>query len=699
VFLACLMDHPDHLGEPPSPPESRAPADLPAELLSRWQGSADLAASFLGVRAVLITRARGNAVQVLVASHPPGCPHKPGDVINMDGRHFCEDVFHSGRELVIRDARREPRWASGACVRQGTISYHGVPLFSPDGGIFGSLCSLDDKENQGGEAALDMIRRLGERIQTDLRLWRDLERSRREAAVIRRDRDLTSAILDTADALVVVLDTQGRIVRFNRACERATLYRSNEVIGRYLWDVFLLPEELDSVKAVFASLRSGNFPNKHENYWLTRNGGRRLIAWSNTALVDAEGAVEYVIATGIDITEERKALQEREKHQERLHQLQRMEAISRLSAGVAHDFNNLLTIILSCSDRLQKTPNMDASVRKGLLGSIDQAARQASSVTRSLLSLSRGAETQKRHVVLSELIGESKALLRSSLPKSVELRINTDNSPSLVVAADRTQLQQVLINLAINAGDAMPDGGVLTISLSSAVATGGDSNETGQTEAVITVRDTGTAMTPEVKARAFEPFFTTKGHGRGTGLGLAIVDSIVKTHGGRIRLDSHPGQGTTFEIVLPCILAGPGGADEDTASPSPGRHECLLLLESCPQLRGIMRRTLRQAGYRVIPVPSRAEAEARLSQGWPAVRLLVVDSTQAADVGLAWIADLRAAGLSLPVVLIDGGEAADSQREDDPATTFLSKPFYPDDLVKVVRRILKGHEVKQEVIP
>jgi PAS domain S-box-containing protein len=670
---------------------------LPVELLGRWQGYVELVARLLDASSVLITRLRKTELEVLVASQLHAGAHERGTRIQLETGHFCEEVFRGGTEVFIADARKEARWANNPCFRQGLISYRGIRLLSPEGEPFGALCALDDKPDQRGEVGKEIMRRLGEQIEMDLRLWGDLERSQHEVRAIRRDRDLVSAVLDTADALVVLLDTEGRIRRFNRACERATKYRSDEVLGRPLWDVLLLPEEVESVKGVFANLRSGFSPNRHENYWLARDGERRLIAWSNTILVDAKGEVEFVVGTGIDVTEERKAQQERERAKEHLYQAERMEAVSRLAAGVAHDFNNLLMVILSCSGRLQQSPEMDRTVRKSLLGSIDQAARQASGVIRSLLTLGQDVPMERRRVVLAELIGESRELLRSSLPANISLVVDVSAAPSVVVSADRTQLQQVLINLAINAGDAMSDGGVLTITLRRE-GSGGGGSPAGEGGAVIAMHDTGTGMPPEVRARMFEPFFTTKASGRGTGLGLAIVESIVKAHEGQIRVDSRPGRGTTFEIILPCVTDDRAGEEHDRP-PSPGRNEYVLLLESSARIRGVIGQTLQQAGYRVIPVADPAGAEARLSQDRAVIRAVVVDSDHNASLEPGWIAKLRTAGCNLPVVVIDGSETADGPRRNDPTITFLDKPFYLADLVKTINRILKKHQVEEEVSP
>lgn len=671
---------------------------LPAELLGRWQGFADLVARLLNVRAVLVTRLQGTQLDVLVASRFPGSPHKPGDSVRLEAGHFCEAVFQTRREVIIDDARDQERWAGNPCFRQGLIAYHGIPILAPDGTLFGALCTLDNRAGRNSEVARDTVRRLSEQIEADLRICEELDRSHREADVVRGDRDLVSAILDTADALVVVLDDKGRIVRFNRACERATKYRSDEVIGKRLWDLLLLPEEIDPVKKVFAGLRNGAFPNQHENCWLTRDGERRLIVWSNTALVNSIGEVTYVIGTGLDVTEERKAQQEKERLQEYVYQLQRIEAVSRLAVGVAHDFNNMLTVILSCSDRLQKTPNLDAATRKNLFSSIDETARQASKVTGSLLALSRGVPTERHPVSLATLIEESRGLLRSFLPAKVELRLDLASASLLTVSADRAHLQQVLINLAINAGDAMPDGGVLSIALSPAGAEDCGDVGGGAAAAIITVRDTGAGMPPEVQAKIFDPFFTTKPRGCGTGLGLAIVDSIVKAHGGRIRVNSQAGRGTTFEIVFPCVSADSGGPDDAGEGTFCGGGESVLLVEGGARLRGVITQALRRAGYRLISVSDCAAAQARLSKNRGGIRAVVLDLDHVTRQELDWIRSLRAAGVEVPVVVIAGVDAMDDESRDVGAVTFLTKPFHPADLAKTIHRMLRRHPVREEVL-
>ncbi|HVP13502.1 MAG TPA: ATP-binding protein [Phycisphaerae bacterium] len=670
------------------------------EAISRWQAIVDLIAQAVGARAVLIITFHARQAEVLVSSQSAGSLYRPGDRADFGSSLYADSSLVAGRELLVVDARSDPRWARCSDFSAGVLSCLGVPLSRADGAVFGALCVLNDKEDQSPDFAWAVVRQCRAQIELELKLRDDLAGRENELDSLRKDRDLVSAILDTADALVVVLGLDGQILRFNRTCERATKYSAAEVRGKYLWDLLLLPEETDAVKAVFRQLRVGQFPNQHENYWLTRDGDRRLIAWSNTALLGSDGRVECIIGTGIDITDRRRAEQEREKLKEHVYKMQKMEAIGQLASGVAHDFKNLLTIVLGCTEQLLKTPEPDEVARRTLLNSIDHAARQASGVTRSLLTISRDLSIEKHPVLLSTVIEEGTALLRHTLPSTIELKVDTAGDAALWVDADPAQLQQVILNLVINSRDAMPDGGVLSISVSPAETASQGRQTRTPAFARISVRDTGVGMPPEVRSRIFEPFFTTKPRGYGTGLGLIMVESIVKAHGGSISVESQAGQGTTVQILLPCL---PTRAALGRAAPpqydSPAGRELVLLLADATALRGIMVLGLRSQGFEVIHAADERSAWETCHYYHDAIRAIVVDADACQAGGVEWLREMKQPDGSAPAVVIVGSNLEDVGELDIPNIAFLSKPFQPADLGKAVEQLTRGHSAHSEVTP
>lgn len=344
-------------------------------------------------------------------------------------------------------------------------------------------------------------------------------------------RDLLESILDTVGALVVALDREGRVVLFNRACEVATGFTEAEVRGEPLWQRLLVPEEVEPVKKVFAELSAGTYPNRFENYWVTREGRRRRIAWSNTAITDVDGQVALVIGTGIDVTGEREA-------QDRARAAEHLASIATLGASIVHEIKNPLnaaTLQLQLMDRRLSTaaPDVPGARRAGEL-----VAQELARVTRLLeefLLFARPKPLERTPVDLQRLVGDVVEYCRpQALAAGVSLRV--DPQAPLVAPVDEAKLRQVLLNLVLNAVQASPKGASVSVSARKVGAA-----------AELRVEDhgPGLAAPPE---KLFEPFFTTKAGG--TGLGLAVARHIVLDHGGELTAQSEPGR-TVFSVRLP----------------------------------------------------------------------------------------------------------------------------------------------------
>jgi len=348
---------------------------------------------------------------------------------------------------------------------------------------------------------------------------------------LQKERDFIDAVLETAGALVVVLDREGRILRFNRACQATTGYSSEEVMGQHVWDLFIIPGEVDEVKAVFERLRGGEPRTDYENYWKGKDGFLRRISWSNTVLLDSSGKVDYVVASGLDITDF--------KHiQEQLRKTERIAELGTLASGMAHEIGTPMNVILGRAEYLlQRTT--DEGMKKGLATIVTQIER-ITKVMNQLLAFARRKTPERRAVDLGEIVEDSLEIFRERIAHSritVEKAIEAD-VPS--VQADRDQLIQVLINLVVNSLHAMPDGGTLRLSLD---------REKGHVR--LGVSDTGHGMPEETRSKVFEPFFTTKDFGKGTGLGLTVVKGIIEEHGGTITVESVVDKGSTFWVRLP----------------------------------------------------------------------------------------------------------------------------------------------------
>jgi PAS domain S-box-containing protein len=436
-----------------------------------------------------------------------------------------------------------------------------------------------------------------------------VERAERAAQQAARERDqalsLLDVVLESCPVAFALVDGASRIDRVNRAMATFTGMPLEEHLGRTLRE--LMPDQGAAMEAIFARVRATGIPETNvemsgcaptspdnECHWLASVFPIRRVG-------SASEAVGLVI---VDTTE-RRALQGQ------LLQAQKMEAVGRLAGGIAHDFNNMLTAVMSYSDLLLQ----DLAVgdpRREDVAEIASAARRAAGLTRQLLAFSRQQVLQPWPLDLNTTVIEIEKMLGRLIGADVEVVTHLD--PHLgIVKADPGQIEQVLMNLAVNARDAMPEGGRLTIETANVAfgepyARSHPGNLTGE-YVMLSVSDTGSGMSAETRARIFEPFFTTKERGKGTGLGLSTVYGIVKQSGGSIAVESEVGRGTTFRIHLPRV-------DAEAAALAPAEHrmprhqgsEVILLVEDDDAVRAVVGRILRAGGYAVLEASNGAQA-------------------------------------------------------------------------------------------
>jgi two-component system, cell cycle sensor histidine kinase and response regulator CckA len=374
-------------------------------------------------------------------------------------------------------------------------------------------------------------------------------------------------------------------------------------------------------------------------------------------------------------------IRERRKLEAQLRQLQKMEAVSRLAGGIAHDFNNLLTIILSYSSTLASEAALDASLRADV-GEIHEAALRASSLTQRLLAFSRQQVFTRRDVDLRAIIEDLRPMIRRLLREDVALRIVTCPLP-LVVHVDTAQIEQVVVNLVVNAGDAMPHGGTLTVSVAGADMAG--------PAAVLTLTDTGHGMDPDTMAHIFDPFFTTKGS-KGTGLGLATSSGIVLQCGGTIQVQSEPGRGSMFTVRLPLVEARVPAPEPsvEASIDHAGGTETILLVEDDRQVRTLLVAVLRRAGYTVLEAPDSQAALQQLEGFAGRVDLLVTDVVMPGMNGRQLAERITLSRPGTKVLFLSGyGEDIIAHHGVlDPGIDLLQKPVTPDALLRRVRSTL-----------
>jgi signal transduction histidine kinase/ActR/RegA family two-component response regulator len=383
--------------------------------------------------------------------------------------------------------------------------------------------------------------------------------------------------------------------------------------------------------------------------------------------------------------------------EEQLRQSQKMEAIGQLAGGVAHDFNNILTVIQGHASLLL-TANLGESAGKSA-DQIVQAADRAAGLTRQLLTFSRRQLIQPRQLDVNKVVGNMTNMLGRLLGEDVTLQLNYCQLPPMA-KADAGMLEQVLLNLAVNARDAMPKGGQLAIRI---VITDVDEvYRRGRSEAqtnrfvCLSVADTGTGISPENLRRIFEPFFTTKEIGKGTGLGLATAYGIVKQHQGWIEVDSQVGKGTTFRIYLPYTGAGQSAAEKPAAQlVVRGGSETILLVEDEPPVCELVSRVLGKYGYQVLPASNAVEAMEIWRQHKARIALLLTDLVMPHHMNGRELAEKLWAERPELKVIFTSGYSADIVGKDfklEPELNFLQKPYHPQTLVLAVRRCLDGKQ-------
>ncbi len=407
------------------------------------------------------------------------------------------------------------------------------------------------------------------------------------------------------------------------------------------------------------------------------------------------GQRESLIA---EVFERKNAQEALRQNAEQLRQSQKMEAVGRLAGGVAHDFNNLLTAILGYAELLLGRHDLDETSR-GNVESIQKAGKQAAAVTHQLLAFSRKQVLQPRVIDLNALVCDFERILRRVIGEHIDLTTRAD-APCGRVRADPNQIEQVILNLGVNARDAMPKGGQLTIRTDTvrfdAPGARQHSPELKAGEYVLLeVTDTGCGMDDEVRSRIFEPFYTTKGPGKGTGLGLATVYGVVKQSGGTTLVDSVPGEGTTFRVYLPMEDAEVDEARPKTvvpAQPPPRRAETLMVVEDEEIVRELVCQVLKEHGYDVLCASNGAEALKMSGERRGRISLLITDVVMPQMGGLELSRRLTALRPDLKVLYVSGYSEDDMSEQGvlSADMEFLEKPFTPQAITKKVREILTG---------
>jgi PAS domain S-box-containing protein len=495
-------------------------------------------------------------------------------------------------------------------------------------------------------------------------------------AALRETSETLRAILDSSPLPIIVVDREHRVLFWSRAAEQLFGYTADETQGKRL--PILMAEE--SNRTLVPRVLAGESIAVQELPCQTKDGHVIKVRAHFAPIRDDPGKVRGAISLMEDTSEV-------ELLEAQLFEARKLESVGRLAGGIAHDFNNILTAVIGYADLSLDEP-AGTDVSEYVVG-IRDAAERAAGLTQQLLAFSRRQILQLQVLDVNEVVGGLQSMLRRLIGEQIELRIAPDPAAGCL-RADRTQLEQVILNLALNSRDAMPSGGELVIGTSHQRYTAANRQrprEIGPGEyAVISVTDTGLGMDAQTRDHIFEPFFTTKSQGRGTGLGLATTYGIIKQSDGSVLVDSTPGRGTTFRLFFPSVERAVA-VSEEAPRPVGRRTGRILLVEDEPVLRDIAQRVLVRAGFDVTAAADPGEAIIAAETGPEPFDLLLTDVVMPGMRGPELARRLRNSRPELRVLLASGyaEEIVDSDRHEDP---LLAKPFSPETLLAAVDAVM-----------
>jgi PAS domain S-box-containing protein len=583
------------------------------------------------------------------------------------------------RQRPEHDRHREQFHAKPKIRRMGS----GLDLYGRrrDGSEFPVEISLSPVPTGDGMIVLSVIRDISDRkrIEEELRRANE-ELDRRKSRELRDSQNRLALIVDSSQDAIIGKNLDGIVTHWNKGAEHIYGYTAQEMIGRSI--TLLAPKDrADEIPNILKRIREGERVEYFESVRVTKDGRNLNVSIAVSPIYDAEGNVVGASTIARNITSQKRT-------EDQLRHSQKMEAVGRLAGGVAHDFNNLLGIVTACSELLRDRASGDTVE---YIDNISEAAKRGASLTRQLLAFSRRQSVQPQVLNLNDRLKDVSKLLRPLMGDDVEI-VLLPRTSTAIVEADAGQLDQIVMNLAVNARDAMPRGGRLIIETS--VFEFDESFAREHTMApgryvMLAISDNGIGMDEATRSRIFEPFFTTKEIGKGSGLGLATVYGIVTQSGGHIWVYSEVGRGTTFKIYLPSADHKLGIAPETHAEALPPRREgmTILLAEDDPLMRRLTRKMLEEHGYTVLEAVD-GESALEVIRSEP-IDLILTDVVMKGMNGPELVLRLIDSRPAMKVVYMSGytGELIANQGFDS-AIRLLEKPFTRADLLKTIDAVL-----------
>ncbi|MEO7426423.1 MAG: PAS domain S-box protein [Fibrobacteria bacterium] len=568
-------------------------------------------------------------------------------------------------------------------------SYLAVSVISRDGTVLGGLFYGHPQPGVFTERSERLLTNLASQAAVAIdnaKLQTALQAELKQRRLHEQESQQYSAIVRTSSDAIISKDLNSIVTSWNKGAEAIFGYSTEEMIGKSI--TLLIPANLqDEEGIILARIRNGETIKHYETVRQRKDGKLIQISLTISPIKDSAGNIVGASKIARDITDIKST-------EEQLRQSQKMEAIGRLAGGIAHDFNNLLTSINGFTDMALAEVGKESEVAD-YLSEVKKSGERAAALTQQLLAYSRKQILSPKITNLNEVVTDMDRMLRRVIGEDVTIR--TTLHPNLgTVRVDPTQVQQIIVNLAINARDAMPGGGTLALETANVFT---DANSMSHHFDAppgpfvrLSVRDTGTGMSPEVKARIFEPFFTTKPIGQGTGLGLSSVYGIVKQSGGGITFESEPGIGTTFNVFFPLVDSKERTADTGLAPaipPLPSKGT-VLLAEDEGAVRKFLASTLRRSGYKVLEAPDGAIA---LETGRHAEKLdlLLTDVVMPGLNGGKLAEELKSIHPGIKILFVSGYTKdiiSTGVMEGDKDAAFIQKPFSKEDILGKIAQLM-----------
>ena len=584
----------------------------------------------------------------------------------------CEHVARG--ETFLVECELQKRYPGNAILAEFRMdAFAATPLINTQSETVGSIAVLFRQPIIQKDFVTSTLRIFAARAASEM------ERQRSDLQVREQ-----ASLLDAAHDAILVKDLDDKIIFWNKGAERLYGWTAEEALGRSSQEL-LFHDSVQFKNSLEELFANGNWDGEQTK--LTKSGREIIVKTSWTLVRGANGQPKSVLAINSDVTEKKKL-------EAQFFRAQRMESIGVLAGGIAHDLNNVLSPILMSVELLKFGVN--AEDRAELLETMRASAQRGADLVKQVLSYARGIEGQSMRIDLAYILKEIRQIVRETFPKNIVFTV--DIATDLwTITGDPTQLHQVLMNLCVNARDAMPHGGLLTASLKNEnvdeVYAGMNPETKCGSYVSMSVRDTGTGIPPEIRDKIFDPFFTTKELGKGTGLGLSTTMSIVKSHGGFIDVTSEPGKGTMFTIHLPANRDSEITEESKAkVQPPAGKGELLLFVDDEEGIREVAKKYLKRFGYRVLLASNGAEAVSTYSLHSSEISAVITDMAMPVMDGRACAVALKSLN---PQVLIIGSSGMANREAiakimECGVCSFISKPYTSEAMLIMIRQVLDG---------